>query len=73
MKLHYALPCHNGQGLSVLPRYGGNKGLTTTTITTTTTFNTKHNINYKLPQDYASSMLSQFYKLSLLMLYMTFQ
>lgn len=51
----------------------GSKGLTATTITTTTTFNTKYNINCKLPHNYASSMLSQFYKLSLSMLYMTLQ
>jgi hypothetical protein len=51
------------------------KGLTATTITTTTTttFNTKHKINCKLPHNYASSMLSQFYKSSLSMLYTTSQ
>jgi hypothetical protein len=52
----------------------GSKGLTATTITTTTTtFNTKHKINCKLTHDYVSSMLSQFYKLSLSMLYVTSQ
>jgi len=43
----------------------------TTITTTTTTFNTKHKTNCKLPHDYASSMLSQFYKFSLSMLYAT--
>jgi len=64
-----------GEGPSSFTTLQGSKGLAATTITTitTTTFNTKHKINYKLPHDYASSMLSQFYKLSLSMLYTTSQ
>jgi hypothetical protein len=64
-----------GEGPSSFITFRGSKGLTATTITTitTTTFNTKHKISCKLPHDYASSMLSQFYKLSLSMLYTTSQ
>lgn len=63
-----------GEGPSSFNTLQWSKGLNSTTITTTTTtFNTKHKINCKLPHDYASLMLSQFYKLSLSMLYTTSQ
>jgi len=63
-----------GEGPSSFTTLRGSKGLTATTITTTTTtFNTKHKINCKLTHDYASPMLSQFYKFSLSMLYTTSQ